>query len=423
MKRKLIVALSFALLMVFAAFPAFAAGTVQLQVNGDTAPLSGLYLANDCSMVPVDTFTCLAGAEVQWSSDDDFIITENGATLNLSVGKVEALLGDKLITLPVAPAKTGDSVFIPLRAVSNAFGFEVDWDGEQCLVTLNRSELRDGMTVSDLLVKSMSASQEYNTYSMEGLFDIAMDITEDGKSVEQATYNMTSKLSGQIQYNPLQVYMKQIISPETGDNDAEAAVETYMDQAKMYIKAPGQNWTVMDMPFSPEFWKQQQDIQSDPLKAVAQMEEMGILLNFGNDVSINGTDYYVVNATIDMNKFKQGYQKLMQQAMQGIPQDTASGNPADLQKQMQEFLKNTVMDYKYSVFINKETLISDIIKYDARLIMSIENPAPKKTDGAEEDTPKEVKIDMQMKGDMTITGLGDPFKAPDVSAAEAIIRP
>lgn len=424
MKRKLIVALVFVLLLVTAAFPGYAAENAQLLVNGDAVPSPGLYLENDVSMLSVDTYARLAGADVQRLSTTDFAITENGATLNLSVGKTEALLGDKLISLPVEPIKTGDNIFIPLRAVSNAFGFEVGWDGEQSLVTLTRSEKRDGMTVSDLLAKSTVASQTYSAYSMEGLFNIAMDITADGKAIVQAPKNITSKLTGQIQNKPFQVYMQQTVTPGAGDKIPEVVVETYMNQEKMYIKAPGQGWMAQDLPFSPEFWKQQQDIQSNPLKAAAQMKEMGILLNFGNDVKVNGKDYYVVNATLDMNKFKQGYQKLFQQAMQGMPQGAGAGSPAEIQSQMQKIFEKAKLDYNYSIMINNKTMISDLIKFDARIKLVIDNPSTTKTDGEQKsNTPNEINMDMRVKGDITIANLGGSFNAPDVSGAKIMTTP
>jgi hypothetical protein len=431
MKRKFIVTLGFVLLLVFAACPAFAAENVnvQLQVNGDAVPSPCLSLVEDFSMIPVDTYVSLAGAEVQWTSANDFAITENGETLSLTLGEKEALLDNSPITLPTEPFKTEDNVFIPLRAVSSAFGFVVDWNGEQWLVTLTRSETRDGMTVSDLLAKSTVASQTYNTYSMEGLFKIDMDLKADGKAIEEAPKNLTTKLTGQIQNDPLSLYMKQTIdlgagAPVAGEEIPEMVVEMYMNQENMYMKAPGQDWMVQGMPFSPEFWKQQQDIQSDPMKAAALMKEMGILLNFGNDVSVNDKDYYVVNATLDMNKFKEVYQKLIQQAMQGMAQGAASENPQDMQEQMQKLLENATFDYSYSVLINKETLISDIINLDAHLQMTMENPEPVKTD--EEingDTPKEINMDIKMKGDFTITDLGGTFKAPDVSTAKELVTP
>lgn len=420
MTRKLIITFVFVLLMVSASFSAFAGENVHLQVNGDVMPSPGMYLVEGVTMIPLDTYVRLAGADVQWSSDNNFSLTENGSILNLSLGKKEAMLGEKPILLTVEPSKTGDNVYIPLRAVSNAFGFEVDWNGEQWLVTLTRTENRDGMTVLDLLTKSTVAGQTYNTYSMEGLFNIAIDLTADGKPIEQAPKNVISKLTGQIQNKPLQVYMKQSIAPEAGDKIPEMVVETYMNQEKMYIKAPGQDWIVQSLPFSPEFWKQQQDIQSDPLKAAAQMKEMGILLNFGNDVKAYGKDYYVVNAALDMNKFKQVFQNFFQQGVQGIPQGTDSGNTNDMQQQMQKVFENAKLDYNYSALINKETMISDIIKFNARMEMDMENPAPPvNTDGEQKvNAPTGLKMVLEMKGDITITNLGGSFNSPDISSAK-----
>jgi len=347
MRSKRIAALVCMLLLLSFALPSLAAETVRLDVNGDTMPSPGLYLTNDFCMISVDSYTRLAGAEVQWLSADDFTIIENGTTLHLSVDPV---------ALPVGPVKTEGNTFIPLRAVSTVFDFQVEWNEEQRSAVLSRNETRDGLTVADLLAKSTAANQAYNTYSMQGLVNTAMTITEDGKAYQETPLNLTTKLTGQIQNEPLQVYMQQTIEPESGEEVPAMVVETYMNQEKIYTKTLGQDWIVQDMPFSKEFWEQQQDIQSDPLKAAAQMKEMGILLNYGNDVTVNGEDYYVVNAVQDMSKFKQSYQKIAEQITQGMPQDEYAGSSAEMQEQMQKFFDQAKMDYFYSVLINKKTL-------------------------------------------------------------------
>ncbi|NLI13058.1 copper amine oxidase N-terminal domain-containing protein [Pelotomaculum propionicicum] len=417
MKRKLFVAIIFLMLLAVTSFPSFAAGNPQLQVNGDIVPAPGLSLENSISMIPVDVYARLAGADTD-SSADAVTITENGTTMQMTLGSQEAILGDKSVSLPAEPVNKDGSILIPLRAVSSAFGFEVGWDAEKRLVTLTRSETRDGLSVSDLLAKSTEASLVYNTYSMEGLVNIGLDLTTDGKADRQAPRSMTTKLTGQIQNKPLQVYMNQIITmPGAGGTNQETTVEVFMTQEKMYIKAPGQGWMASPMPFSPEFWQQQQDIQSDPLKAAALLKEMGILLNFGNDTVVDGTGYYVVNATMDMDKFKQGYEKILQQAVQSLPQG-APANPAEMQAVMQKLLENAQFDYSYSVLINKETLISDIIKFDGRMIITLDNPQA----GASGE-PGQMKMDMRFKGDMSISGLGGAFIAPDVSSATELTVP
>ena len=416
MKKRIFVVIALVFLMLSASLPAFAAESVNLQVNGDAVPSPGISIVNGSSMIPVDTYARLAGAEVKWDSDIAFTIKENDITMQLTVGKMEAMVADKPVTLTAAPIKMGETVLIPLRSVSNAFGFQVGWINDQSMTTLNRSETRDGMTASDLLAKSTAAGQEFNTYSMDGQFNINLNVTADGKVDEKTPQNVTSKLTGQMQNKPFQIYMKQTVTPVDAANAQPMDVETYLTQEKMYIKVPGQDWIVQDMPFSPEFWKQQQDLQSDPLKAAAQMKEMGILVNFGKDVTVNDQEYYVVNATLDMEKFKEGVQKLIQQATQAMPQETT--NPADMQQQMQKLFENAKMEYDYSVLINKKTFITDTVNFNARLELLMDNPAPAKTEGQPNDSqPQQIKMDIKYNGNININKLGGSFTAPDVSNA------
>lgn len=404
-KGKLLVTAAFGLLLLALVFPGLAAANVPLAVNNEIVPAPELQLMNGVSMIPADNYIRLVGADLEWSSANNFTITENGMTMNLALGNKDAKLGDRSISLPVPPTKIDGKVCIPLRVVSNAFGFTVEWNEEQHQAGLTRQETRDGLTVADLLIKSNAASEAYNTCSLEGLFTINVAVTEDGKPVAETPLNITSQITGQTQEKPLQAYTKQTISPP-GDEIPAMTMESYMTEEKMYIRPNGEDWIVQDLPFSPEFWREQQEIQSDPLKATAQMQEMGILLNFGNDVTIDNTGYYVVNATLDPEKFIEGYQKLLGSAMIGLPPADPT-NPADFQKQFMEVLKQAKVDYNYTVLINKQTQISDIVKFDARIAMSIKDA-------------EVVDIDLGIKGDMKITNLGAPFKAPDVKNARAI---
>lgn len=416
MKRKFIIIMACTLLMLTAAFPVCAAEeTVGLQVNGDTVPLSDIYMWDDSySMVSLDTFTKFTGVAVNWSGDNDFTISKNGVDLRLTLGQVEALLGDEPLILPVAPAKKADDgVFIPLRAAGSAFGFTVEWNEEQQQAVLTGDERRDGMTAAELAAKSSVASMDYNTYSMAGSFNITMNALADGKPVEEfSQQTINTQMSGQMQNEPFQVYMKQTTSVPL--SDAPITVETYMDQAKMYFRNLGEEaWTVMDMPFSPEFWQEQMDIQSDPLKTAAFMDEMGMLLHFGNDATVNGQDYYVVNATIDMDKFQQGYQDLINQILPQQGMESAA---------VEEILKNLTMDYRCSIFINKETLLSDIVQCDIHMNMNMDmaDLAAEMPDGEDidEDMPETVSFDMQMKGSINIIDPGAAFNAPDLSVTQ-----
>jgi hypothetical protein len=410
MRKSLFFMIVLALTIVVLAGPAFAGGGIQLQVNEDMVPSPVLYLDMDRTMISAVTYARLAGADFS-EAGDVLTITENGKTLSMAIGRDEAMLGDQLVSLHRAPVKTGSVVYIPLRAVSSAFGFEVSWDAEKNLVSLKREETRDGLTPFELLAKSTAASQVYSTYTMDGTYDIDLEIMEDGKPVEDSPQNMSMSLYGQIQNDPLQVYTVQKINGGEDGQIPEMVIEMYMDGEKMYMKMPEQDWLAMELPFSPEFWKEQQDIQSDPLQAISQMKEMGILVNFGNDTTVGGKDYYVVNAALDTDNFRERFQKLYQQAMQAAASGVAQENPDDMQAQLQKIIESAQMEYFYSILINKETFMSDFINLDARVGLTVENPEPDTNDNGVSN-PKEIRIKCDMKGSFAISGLGDPFKAP-----------
>lgn len=410
MRKRLFFVAMLVFMSVALASTAFAAGEVQLQVNGDNVPSPVIYLDYDVTMISADTYARLAGADFS-EEGDVYTITENGQVLTLNSGINEAMLGDQSVALPRSAVKTNNVVYVPLRAVCNAFGFEVGWDPEKMMVTLNREETRDGMTPLDLLAKSSAAYQAYNTYSMDGSFDMGIEIAADGQPMGDAPQNLGMTLNGQIQNDPVKLYITEKINANEAAQVPEMVIEMYMDGEKMYMKMPGQDWQAMEQPFTPEFLEEQMNIQSDPLKAIAQMKEMGILANYGNDITIDGKDYYVVNAALDINKFMENFQEIFQQAMQAASSGEVEGDPAEMQAQLQKIIENAQLEFYYSSLINKDTLISDIIKFDAKMALNMENP---EVDAAQtgEQAPKEINMNLDINGEFTISGLGEPFKAP-----------
>jgi len=293
-RRNLIIAILALSVALCGALPAFAGGKAQISVNGEPVTLFDAVIEDGKSMVPLDAFARFAGAEVNFDSENNVMITEENKILEMTVGTKDALLGNKPVTLPFAPVKSEDQVLVPLRFTCETFGFNVGWDSARKTVLLNRIETRDGMTASELLIESNKITQDINTYSMDGTMDMKMRIKADGKEIEDAPQNISIEMSGQIQNEPMEFYFKQKMAPLIQGETPETTMETYMTTEKMYVKNPAQDeWIVQDMPFPAEFWKEQRDIQSDPLKAAEQMKEMGMLLNFGSDAQIDGNDYYV----------------------------------------------------------------------------------------------------------------------------------
>ncbi|MHB8157418.1 MAG: stalk domain-containing protein [Desulfocucumaceae bacterium] len=410
MKKGFLFVLITVFLCTVAAFPALAE-EIKVNINSDPLKTTGVYISEGVTMINLGDYTRFAGADVNWPSEDTAIIQEDGKSLSLTVNQLTAKLNDEEIKLPKAPVRGTGGVIIPLRAVANAFGYDVQWDGNQNLVSLSRKETREEMTPTELLVKSGQASQKVNTYSMQGAMNISIKATIDGKAENAMPQNMKSDISGQFQNKPMKMYMMQTI--DTGLKAPELqgmTAETYLSGEKMYIKMPGQKWAIMDVPIVADLLKQQQDIQSNPLKAVEQMKEMGILSNYGNDVTIGGQEYYVVNAAIDMNKFKEGYQKMIGEVVKSLPAEM-KGKP-ESQNVVQDMLKSMEMEYYYTTLINKETLISDIVRYDIKVHFSMNVPKEPSSQALQK-----MDLNENVQGEIKITDLGKPFVDPDVSSA------
>ncbi len=92
-------------------------------------------IIGDRTMVPIRQLLEALGATIEWNGDLREVITKRGEdTLRFRIGKPELYKNGELIynfdTLPVIIEENGESrTLIPLRAISEAFGYTVEWEG------------------------------------------------------------------------------------------------------------------------------------------------------------------------------------------------------------------------------------------------------------------------------------------------------
>lgn len=421
MRKTLLIVLLLFLLCTAWSLPALA-GDVGLRVNSELAKPGTLSLVEGSSMIPVESYLRLAGADINWKSPDTVTIEENGVSLSLTLGQSTALLNGKSVIMPKAPLKINEIVYIPLGFVAKSFGFDVKWDPLNWEVALTRQEKQDNMNVEELLTKSVAAVQKYNSYSMQGTLNTNMKITTDGKDTGNLLTDIKTDLTGQFQNNPLKFYIKQNIKPgASAAGIQEMTVEMLMDQENLYMNMPGVGWTVQKNPVPAELLKQQMDIQSDPLKAAAQMKEMGILMNYGNAAILDGKNYYVVNCTLDMNKFKEGFQKIIGQILKNAPVSPANTSQEEFQSFIQKLQDSMKIEYFYTVYINKDTLVSDIVKLDMKIDFTLDVPAPQgNATPGQGQPPKKISTSQNTEGELKVFDLGKPFVEPDVTNAKPL---
>lgn len=141
MKKIFAVLLAFALLF---SFTVFAEGEIKITVNGkelvsDVPP----EIVEGRTFVPMRAVFEALGANVTWQAEEQIIIaTEGSKIMVLKIGAPSLNVCDvaageiKDIILDVAPFINNGRTLVPVRAVSEALGASVSWDGEARLVTV-----------------------------------------------------------------------------------------------------------------------------------------------------------------------------------------------------------------------------------------------------------------------------------------------
>lgn len=93
---------------------------------------------NDRTLVPLRAIFEALGAQVDWEEETQLITSTKGdITIKLTVGSDKLYRNDDEIVLDVPAQVQNDRTLVPVRAISESFGCQVDWDEETQLVTIH----------------------------------------------------------------------------------------------------------------------------------------------------------------------------------------------------------------------------------------------------------------------------------------------
>ena len=127
-------------------YNALAADEITVEVNGISIDFSEYdnvqpYIENDRTLIPIRAIAENLGLNVDWNEETRTVtVKKDGTDITLVIGSDIAVVNGNEVKLD-APAKiTGDRTFVPLRFVSENIGAEVDWDETSRTVTISREE-------------------------------------------------------------------------------------------------------------------------------------------------------------------------------------------------------------------------------------------------------------------------------------------
>ncbi len=101
---------------------------------------------NQRTMVPIRAVAEAIGADVEWDQEAQRVtMTRAGSTVTMTLDSTTATVNGKAVEMDVAPYATNGRTLIPARYVAEFFGQKVEWDGEkrQVLITEDKSVAGD----------------------------------------------------------------------------------------------------------------------------------------------------------------------------------------------------------------------------------------------------------------------------------------
>ncbi len=173
MKKFIAGVLIFCISLSFLTFSAYAEenNRVTVYVNDgklefDSEPI----IVQDRVMVPMRAIFEALGATVSWDSGTGTAIgVKDGVSVSLTIGSRTMYVGSKVVDLDAAPilSDTGDRTLIPLRAVSEAYSFDVEWDNPTKTAYIGSHKRLDSlrervsaMTLDDKIYQMMIVTPE-----------------------------------------------------------------------------------------------------------------------------------------------------------------------------------------------------------------------------------------------------------------------
>ncbi len=208
MKKTVSILLSLAMLLSFAvSVSAEAEPAPQITVIvdgsamsfGDNIPMSESFR----TLVPMRAIFEKLGAEVEWDNDTlTAMALTDEKTVTVQIDSMTMIVNDDAVALDVPARLIGDFTYVPLRAVSEAFDADVQWDEDSQTVTIATSKvipnnlptsISDG---DDVLIKAGDieiTKQDFRQYLVQANTQVYNEFIVENQISDE--YELDSKFS------------------------------------------------------------------------------------------------------------------------------------------------------------------------------------------------------------------------------------
>lgn len=161
--KKLLCVFLTLLILVSSTIPVMANNNITVKIDGqqiefDVPP----QLINDRTMVPLRAIFEALGATVDWNNDTQTVTSTKGnTTISLTINNPTMYVNGADVALDSPACLVSGRTLVPVRAISEAFGTTVEWDGTTNTVLINTNSAFETLVE---LIKSKDSAPSLNKY-------------------------------------------------------------------------------------------------------------------------------------------------------------------------------------------------------------------------------------------------------------------
>lgn len=234
---------------------ALADDNIKVILNGEYVQFDAEpFIEDGRTLVPIRAITEAMGCNVEWdSSTQTANIANRENSVSIKIGNINiektsfTTQKTEILTIDVPAKIYQDRTYIPLRAVSEAFGADIDWDGNLRLITIEYLIT----TGSDEVITFSDKAFEYSVRDRLGFIEM-----RDDSSVVDGVYEgvITENILAKIVFLPLQnspdgTKLKSISDINKLPNLKEISIDDGIENIQDMILLSDNNVNFVDLAF------------------------------------------------------------------------------------------------------------------------------------------------------------------------------
>ena len=195
--KRFVFVLSLVLLLALSSVTAFADEVVIINIDSDkvefTEVLGFPFIdENNRTQVPFRAVLQKFGAEVDWDNETrTAIASKDEIVVKVPIGESYILKNDEKIDVDTASRIVNDRTYLPIRAVIEAFGSDVEWDGALKTVVVTT----EPVDAKALYFAANEKSYDWKNYDINAKIHMSMDVPDDAGSVQPFSMDMNMYMS------------------------------------------------------------------------------------------------------------------------------------------------------------------------------------------------------------------------------------